>query len=186
MRAMRSRGRQQATAIELERGVERVEALELARDLVAQALALAPGGRDRVDVAGDHAGEFEQLLDVAAIADLEQVFELVEQPVLAYFEPVAIRAVGDVDGIILVLVEAEIAQHEVGHRLAEIAEEKHLALQVLLAAEQAEQVVAGLQPGEEFTIVTTDQGRLELVAAQLAEHRGAIGAGQQFGLGVQR
>ena len=62
-----------------------------------------------------------------------------------------------IEGVILVLVETEIAQHEVGHRLIEITEEQHLALQVLVPAEQAQQAIAGPQPGEELVVIAIDQ-----------------------------
>jgi hypothetical protein len=106
--------------------------------------------------------------------------------VLTDFEGVAVGPMTGVDGIGFVLVEAEIAEHEIGHRLVQVAEEQHLANQVFVAAQQFDDAVAGAQALEIFRMVAFEQFGFELGAAQLSQARVVAGGGQQFGAGVKR
>ena len=49
---------------------------------------------------------------------------------------VAVGSVFGIDGVAFELIQAEIVEHEVGHRLVQIAEKKHLAQQVFIAVLQ--------------------------------------------------
>ena len=97
---------------------------------------------------------------------LEQGLQLIQQPVLLDFTGVAVGAVFRVDEILLVLVEPEIAEYKIGHRLVQVAEEQHLAQQVLLTSLLQQPVVQLREAFEKSVISGFDQVLDEVATPQ--------------------
>ena len=91
-----------------------------------------------------------------------------------------------IDGITFVLIQAEIAEYEIGHRLVEVAEEQHLAAQVLVAAQQLNQALVGAQALKVIRVRGVEQHGFQLRAPEFFEVRIVAMGGQQLGAGEQR
>ena len=178
--------RQRALPVERQGGVELAIALELAREVVSQALALAPGRGVGIDVVGKIIEDFAECLAVFGIAQSKQQFELVDQPVLADLELASIRPVSRIDTVGFELVQAQVAQHEVGHRLVQVAEKKHLAEFVLVLLQNLQQKILLSQLPAEIGLVFVDQQVVEFCATQAAQLGGSAERVEQFRPGVER
>ena len=97
---------------------------------------------------------------------------------------VAVGPVPAVDGVGLELVKPQVAQHEIGHRLVQVAEEQHLAHQVGFAAVDPQQAIARAQALEAGRVAAGEQRRLDF-RAPLPGQRAVAGGVDQLGAGEQ-